>query len=247
MGFTCQSCRHSFTAELGAASLQMICPACGKQAIVASPAHSKAATTGIRRVSQGDQCWDTAALFRCPKCAEHLEIDGARAGTSVRCPVCGLMFLAPKPSTGGGHTTDKRRQRRLAYSAAALLMLLIVTFLCIRATQSPTDTPPRLSSASIPPTEGGELVSPRAKQPAASFGGRHSRPTSFSAKEKTILLRLIAISIGLGYLIYGRKEARLAVFLCGLGLCMLPFFIASNLVAILVCLLLIAVPIVVRE
>ena len=67
------------------------------------------------------------------------------------------------------------------------------------------------------------------------------------SKEATILIRLVGVASGLGYLTYGRKQGRALAFAAGLGLCLLPFFIRNNMVAILICGVLVVAPIVVRE
>jgi hypothetical protein len=44
----------------------------------------------------------------------------------------------------------------------------------------------------------------------------------------SLLLGLTFSSIGLGFFIYGRKQALAAPLLCGLALMVLPYFISSN-------------------
>lgn len=42
-----------------------------------------------------------------------------------------------------------------------------------------------------------------------------------------IFTGLIFGSIGMGYIIYGRKQANMIAFLAGVGLCVFPYFISS--------------------
>ena len=42
-----------------------------------------------------------------------------------------------------------------------------------------------------------------------------------------IFTGLIFSSIGMGYIIYGRKQANMIAFLAGVGLCVFPYFISS--------------------
>ncbi|MBF0547578.1 MAG: amino acid transport protein [Candidatus Riflebacteria bacterium] len=43
------------------------------------------------------------------------------------------------------------------------------------------------------------------------------------------MLSLFWGSIGTGYFIYGKKQARVLFLVCGIGLCLFPMFISSNL------------------
>jgi len=45
----------------------------------------------------------------------------------------------------------------------------------------------------------------------------------------SLLIGLVFSSIGVGYMIYGRKQKHKVVFWAGIALCILPFFIESNL------------------
>ncbi len=42
-----------------------------------------------------------------------------------------------------------------------------------------------------------------------------------------IFTGLLFGSIGMGYIIYGRKQSNLIAFLAGVGLCVFPYFISS--------------------
>jgi hypothetical protein len=42
-----------------------------------------------------------------------------------------------------------------------------------------------------------------------------------------IFTGLIFGSIGMGYILYGRKQANMIAFLAGIGLCVFPYFISS--------------------
>lgn len=57
-----------------------------------------------------------------------------------------------------------------------------------------------------------------------------------------ILWGLVFSSIGLGYVIYGRRQNKKLVFYCGVGLMIYPYFVADLTVLILVGLGLIILP-----
>lgn len=42
-----------------------------------------------------------------------------------------------------------------------------------------------------------------------------------------IFTGLLFGSIGMGYIVYGRKQSNLIAFLAGVGLCVFPYFISS--------------------
>jgi len=44
----------------------------------------------------------------------------------------------------------------------------------------------------------------------------------------SMVLGLLWGSIGTGYFIYGKKQARLVFLLCGIGLCVFPLFVSGN-------------------
>ena len=65
--------------------------------------------------------------------------------------------------------------------------------------------------------------------------------------ESWLLWGLLFGSIGLGYVIYGKRQKALVPFLTGLALMSFPYFVSSNLALIGIGLLLIAVPFVVKS
>ena len=62
----------------------------------------------------------------------------------------------------------------------------------------------------------------------------------------SLLLGLLFGSIGLGFFIYGRKQRAVVPLLCGLGLMVVPYFIANALLLFGVGAVLVAVPYFVR-
>lgn len=61
-----------------------------------------------------------------------------------------------------------------------------------------------------------------------------------------LLWGLLFSSIGLGFFIYGRKQRKVVPLACGVALMVVPYFISSNLVLVLVGIALSAVPYFVR-
>ncbi|MEO7207164.1 MAG: hypothetical protein ABI145_10320 [Steroidobacteraceae bacterium] len=53
-------------------------------------------------------------------------------------------------------------------------------------------------------------------------------------------------SIGLGFLIYGRRQRAVVPLLCGLGLMVFPYFVSNNLLLVAIGVALIAIPYFVR-
>jgi hypothetical protein len=49
----------------------------------------------------------------------------------------------------------------------------------------------------------------------------------------TLILSMIWGSIGVGFFIYGKKQARAVFLLCGILLCIVPYFISSALVSLI--------------
>jgi len=49
-------------------------------------------------------------------------------------------------------------------------------------------------------------------------------------------------SIGLGYLIYGRKQRAVVPLLCGLSLMVFPYFVSSNILLVAIGVVLMAIP-----
>lgn len=58
----------------------------------------------------------------------------------------------------------------------------------------------------------------------------------------SLMLSMIWGSIGTGYFIYGKKQARAFFLLCGIGLCVFPIFVTSNLVSGILGVLLVVAP-----
>jgi hypothetical protein len=57
-----------------------------------------------------------------------------------------------------------------------------------------------------------------------------------------LLWGLLFGSIGLGYLIYGRKQRAVVPLLCGLALMVFPYFVSNNLLLVVIGVALIAIP-----
>lgn len=62
----------------------------------------------------------------------------------------------------------------------------------------------------------------------------------------TIFLSLIFGSIGMGYLVYGKKQQRLLPLVSGLVLCAIPYFISSALILSGICILVILLPFILK-
>jgi hypothetical protein len=62
----------------------------------------------------------------------------------------------------------------------------------------------------------------------------------------TLFIGLIAGSFGMGYFVYGKKQARIIPLVSGIGLCVIPYFIENITLLILVCLALIIAPFVIK-
>jgi hypothetical protein len=58
----------------------------------------------------------------------------------------------------------------------------------------------------------------------------------------TLLLSMIWGSIGVGFFIYGKKQARAVFLLCGILLCVVPYFISSALASLIIGLVLFILP-----
>jgi len=61
-----------------------------------------------------------------------------------------------------------------------------------------------------------------------------------------LFIGLIFGSIGLGYLVYGRKQANMMALLAGVGLCAFPYFVSSILMSIAIGVGLVLLPFVIR-
>jgi hypothetical protein len=62
----------------------------------------------------------------------------------------------------------------------------------------------------------------------------------------TLLWGLLFGSIGLGFLIYGRKQRAVVPLVCGLGLMIFPYFVSNTILLIAIGAALIAIPYFVR-
>lgn len=62
----------------------------------------------------------------------------------------------------------------------------------------------------------------------------------------TLFAGVIFGSVGLGYLMYGKRQAKLIPLLCGLVLSALPYFISNMVLLIAVGLVVMAVPLFIR-
>ena len=60
--------------------------------------------------------------------------------------------------------------------------------------------------------------------------------------ESTILWGVLFGSVGLGYLIYGKKQRRVMPLLSGLCLMVCPYFVSGALLLVLLCIVLMALP-----
>ena len=61
-----------------------------------------------------------------------------------------------------------------------------------------------------------------------------------------LLWGVLFSSVGMGYFIYGKKQNATVPLLCGIALMIIPYFISSFLVMVLLCTALIAVPYFIR-
>ncbi len=61
-----------------------------------------------------------------------------------------------------------------------------------------------------------------------------------------LLWGVLFSSIGLGYFIYGKKQNATVPLVCGLALMIIPYFITSVMVMVLLCAALVAVPYFIR-
>ena len=83
---------------------------------------------------------------------------------------------------------------------------------------------------------------------------RHSEKISIGNNGRTkyvdttlIFTGLLFGSIGMGYIIYGRKQSHLIAFLAGVGLCVFPYFISSIWVSIVLGVGLVLLPFMIRS
>ena len=66
------------------------------------------------------------------------------------------------------------------------------------------------------------------------------------SSESAILWALLFGSVGLGFLVYGRRQRKVVPLVCGLALMIYPYFISSTIVLVLVGLVLVLIPYFVR-
>ena len=62
----------------------------------------------------------------------------------------------------------------------------------------------------------------------------------------TLLVSVLFSSIGAGYFLYGRKQARVIPLLTGIALCVYPYFLSNGYAIVIVGLLLTALPWLIR-
>jgi len=62
-----------------------------------------------------------------------------------------------------------------------------------------------------------------------------------------LMLSVLFGALGMGFLMYGKKAGRLIPIIAGLSLMVLPYFISSVLILLIVCAVVTATPFVVRE
>jgi len=63
----------------------------------------------------------------------------------------------------------------------------------------------------------------------------------------SLMLSMLFGTLGLGYLMFARKAGRFVPAIAGVALMGVPYFISSNLVLVIVCLGLAAVPFILRD
>ncbi|MGM0600919.1 MAG: hypothetical protein ACQETH_14005 [Candidatus Rifleibacteriota bacterium] len=63
-----------------------------------------------------------------------------------------------------------------------------------------------------------------------------------SSSMNTLLLSMIWGSIGVGFFIYGKKQSRAVFLLCGILLCVVPYFISSALASLIIGIVLFILP-----
>ncbi len=63
----------------------------------------------------------------------------------------------------------------------------------------------------------------------------------------SLLLAVLFSAVGAGYFLYGRKQQRGSVLICGIALCLFPYFVSNLFLLVLIGALLMAVPFVLRS
>jgi hypothetical protein len=61
------------------------------------------------------------------------------------------------------------------------------------------------------------------------------------------MIGIFAGCFGLAYFVYGKRQAKLLPLVCGIGLCVIPYFIENITILILVCLALIIAPFIIKR
>lgn len=63
----------------------------------------------------------------------------------------------------------------------------------------------------------------------------------------TLFAGVLFGSIGMAYMIYGKKQQKFIVMLSGLALCIIPYFISNLLFLYLICIAITALPFIFRD
>jgi hypothetical protein len=63
----------------------------------------------------------------------------------------------------------------------------------------------------------------------------------------SLMLSVLFGALGMGFLVYGKKAARLVPVIVGLALMVLPYFIPNTVILLIVCIALTAVPFLLRD
>jgi hypothetical protein len=63
----------------------------------------------------------------------------------------------------------------------------------------------------------------------------------------TLMLSMLFGTFGMGFMMYGKKAGQMVPILAGLGLMLLPYFIANTIAMLIVCGSLTAVPFILRN
>lgn len=62
----------------------------------------------------------------------------------------------------------------------------------------------------------------------------------------TLMLVIFAGCFGFAYFVYGKRQTKVIPLVCGIGLCIIPYFIGNLTILILVCLSLIIAPFIIK-
>ena len=63
----------------------------------------------------------------------------------------------------------------------------------------------------------------------------------------TLIVGVIVSSCGVGYFIYGRKQAKILPMLSGVGLCVVPYLISDLAILVMVSIVLMSAPFIIRD